>query len=145
MHVIGKFASHRDLLLSIDLRERLMPEGPSKRSISQGTKAICISGTTSELTVHGTRPEIGGCGRRHTMRYMGSESNRGAGFAEGESALATIQYFDSRSETGFWEMCRTAHIWSHKSIHGSNELEVEEIIANEPATLEQIFVAEMHP
>jgi len=26
----------------------------------------------------------------------------------------------------------------------SNELEVEEIIANEPATLEQIFVAEMH-
>lgn len=79
------------------------------------------------------------------MRYMGSESNRGAGFAEGESALATIQYFDSRSETGFWEMCRTAHIWSHKSIHGSNELEVEEIIANEPATLEQIFVAEMHP
>jgi uncharacterized protein YciI len=27
----------------------------------------------------------------------------------------------------------------------SNELEVEEIIANEPATLEQIFVAEIHP
>jgi deoxycytidylate deaminase len=27
----------------------------------------------------------------------------------------------------------------------SNELEVEEIIANGPATLEQIFVAEMHP
>jgi hypothetical protein len=26
----------------------------------------------------------------------------------------------------------------------SNELEVEEIIANEPATLEQIFVAEAH-
>jgi hypothetical protein len=42
-------------------------------------------------------------------------------------------------------MCRTARIWSHNSIHGSNELEVEEIIANEPATLEQIFVAEMHP
>lgn len=42
-------------------------------------------------------------------------------------------------------MCRTVRIGSHKSVHGSNELEVEEIIANEPATLEQIFVAEMHP
>jgi hypothetical protein len=42
-------------------------------------------------------------------------------------------------------MCRNGRIESHKSIHGSNELEIEEIIANEPATLEQIFEAGMHP
>ncbi|MGA8621204.1 MAG: hypothetical protein WB660_22105 [Candidatus Sulfotelmatobacter sp.] len=29
-------------------------------------------------------------------------------------------------------------------MNASNELEVEEIIANEPATLELIFVAEIH-